>query len=127
VANVDAESAFDPMADSIEDITNVSAADVRPGMERARHAPAGDELAQGGDWYPVQRRMPVMVPPDERPETVYAGSHGSVSREASRGGGPMDLSAWLTGADDGLTPEVRGDVLARRQAPAQVRVIRDGE
>jgi hypothetical protein len=122
VANVDATSRFGPMGDSVEDIENVSAADVMPGMSRPRHAPEAD----GGGWWPLHRRIATLVPPDESATTVYANDHGSVMREVARhGGSPFDPTQWLTGADDGLTPEGRADALARRQAPPQVTVHGD--
>lgn len=50
VPDVDATSAFGPMGDSIEDISNVSAADVRPGMS----FPGTDPL---GMAWPVPRTL----------------------------------------------------------------------
>jgi hypothetical protein len=101
VPDVDAESRFDPMGDSIEDIENVSASDVRPGMEVARHAPDDDDLAQGCQSSPLRPRGAVLVAGDDEARTKY-GVQGALSREAARMyAGPMDPSAYLTGADDG--------------------------
>jgi hypothetical protein len=91
VPGVDAESRFDPMADSVEDITNISAADVPPGLEIPRYAPAADEIASGGPW-PLHRRIPVMVTPDDG-----GNAQGAITRAAARDSGPMDPSLALVG------------------------------
>jgi len=84
-----------------------------------------DDLARG--YGPVMHRRATLVPPDETASTVYAGhAQGALTRAAARSAGPMDPSGWLTGADDGLTPEARADAIARQQAPAQARRVSDG-
>jgi hypothetical protein len=44
VEDIDAESRFDPMADSVEDIDNVAGAPSSSTIEHPRHAPAADDL-----------------------------------------------------------------------------------
>lgn len=91
-------------------VTNTSSDDTLPGMEVRRHAPSADDLAQGGQQWPVHRRIPVMVAPDDSAGTIY-GSHrqSAWTREAARRqGGDTDPARWLLGADDGLPPDVRG-------------------
>jgi hypothetical protein len=117
VPNVDAESRFGPMADSIEDIKNVSADDVRPGMERPRYAPVADTLAGEGPTYgssPLGHRTARLVPPGDgttaiyaapRPETrlrdIKTGADGRALPEALR-----YLLGSLDGSDSG--PQPRG-------------------
>jgi hypothetical protein len=102
IPDVDAESRFDPMGDSIEDIENVSADDVRPGMVRPRYAPEADDLAQGGRIYPLHTRRPELVPPQDRLSTLYGNVQGAWLRDAVCNSGPadpMDPTAYLTGAE----------------------------
>lgn len=104
VANVDAESKFGPMGNSIEDIKNVSADDVRPGMEIPRYAPAGDDLAQG-DAYPPGVRTARMVPPVDGTSKVYAVPREATLRRAvttaEAGRALPDELQWLLGSLDG--------------------------
>lgn len=68
----------------------------------ARHAPAGDDLAQGGQQRPLQPRTATLVGDDveSRARTRY-GVQGSLGRLAARlHGKPDDPIAYLTGADD---------------------------
>jgi hypothetical protein len=120
-----ADSRFDVMREL--DIT-VQGADPRDLAYDSvpRYAPAADELAQG--YGPVMHRPAVLVPPEDTASTVYSGhTQGWVTRAAARAStDPMDATPWLTGADDGLSPEARAEVLARQQMPAQVRRIADG-
>ena len=63
-----------------------------------RHAPAADDLAQGGQASPLRARRPELVYPDD------AGSaQGAVMRSAARGSGPDagDPVRYLTGCIDG--------------------------
>jgi hypothetical protein len=88
-------------------IEDMSARDVRAGMERAKYGPSADELAQGDPW-PVHRRLAVMVSPDDDAATVYGNVQGALTREAARRqGGPFDPVTYLTGADDGPDRETR--------------------
>jgi hypothetical protein len=95
VEDVDAESRFDPMGDSIEDIGNVSGAPSPSTIERPRHAPPGDELAQGGQWSPLRARNPVLVHPDDESH------HNGILRTAVRRSGPvgMNPAAYLVGLE----------------------------
>jgi hypothetical protein len=79
---------------------NVSASDVRPGMEVPRHAPDADDLA--GRPYPgaLRPRGALLVQGDEEARTRY-GIQGALGREAARSNaGPMDPIRYITGADD---------------------------
>lgn len=98
VPDVNAESRFDPMADSIEDIEDVSATDVRPGMSAVRHAPEADQLAQGGQQTPVGIRQATLVHPDD------SSFHNAHLRSAARSAGPADPTPFLTGLDGPETP-----------------------
>ena len=119
VPGVDAGSRFNPMGNAIEDVDDVSAAEVMPGMSRPRYAPEAD----GGGWWPAHRmiaqRRPVLAHPDDR------GNHNEFLRTAARSSGAMDPSGYLTGMDDGLSPKQRADALARRTAPAHVTIHGD--
>jgi len=90
VPDLDAESKFDPMADSIEDIEDVSGAPSPSTIERPRYVPGAD-LAQGEQWSPLRARNPVLVHPDDE------GHHNAIMRTAARNAGPMDSSPFLTG------------------------------
>lgn len=49
------------MSDSIEQIENISAADVRPDMEVPRYAPSADLVAQGGESSPLHPRTARLI------------------------------------------------------------------
>lgn len=97
VPDVDATSEFDPMGDSIEDIQNVSAADVAPGMETTRHVPEADGIGQGDARPPGIRRATLVHPDDSR-------HHNGVLRTAARDSSACDPSPYLTGLDGPETP-----------------------
>ena len=116
VPGVDAGSRFNPMGNAIEDVDDVSAAEVMPGMSRPRYAP---DRTHGGQQRLVAHRAPVLAHPDDR------GNHNEFLRTAARSSGAMDPTAYLTGANAGLSPEQRADALARRAAPPQVTIHGD--
>jgi hypothetical protein len=122
VLGVDAESEFGPMADSIEDVANISAAGVRPGYEVKRHAPVSDDYpSYGGRHTPIEHRQAVMVHSDDQ------GHHNEFLRTAARSSGPMDPSGYLTGVDHGLDPEQRAEVIARQQDARSASAERLGD
>jgi hypothetical protein len=102
VKDVDAESRFGPVADAIEDITNVSGAPSSSTIEHPRHAPAADDLAQGGQSSPLRARRAEMVPAGDAAHEIY-GTQGAVLRAAARGSGAGagDPVRYLTGCIDG--------------------------
>lgn len=65
-----------------------------------RHAPAADDLAQGGQASPLRARRPDLVHPDDAAHEIY-GTQGAVLRAAARGSGPGDFVRYLTGCIDG--------------------------
>jgi hypothetical protein len=80
----------------------------------ARYAPAGDDLAQGGQGSPLRARRPTMVDPDDE------GYHNGIMRAAARGAATDDPTAWLVGleshgvatgvtAEDGTSVTTYGD------------------
>jgi len=91
VPDVDAESRFGPMGDSIEDIGNVSSAPSPNTIERPRHAPAGDMLAGPSYPGPLRARNAELVHPDDE------GHFNAVLRTAARDSGPLDPTPYLTG------------------------------
>jgi hypothetical protein len=107
VPDVDAESRFDPMGDSIEDIGNVSGAPSANTIDHPRHAPAADTLAGTGPSYGASRlraRRPGMVPAEDAAHETSS-RQGAVLRAAARGSGPdagdLDPVRYLTGCIDG--------------------------
>lgn len=92
------DSRFPTVAREGIDVENVSGAPSQYTIEERRHAPSGDELAQGGDTHPPGIRRQVMVRPDD-----MAHFNGAL-RSASRDAGPMDPSAYLTGVETQQTP-----------------------
>jgi hypothetical protein len=72
-------------------------ADLAYGTER-RHAPAADDLAQGGQSSPLRARRPEMVPAEDAAHETSS-RQGAVLRAAARGSGPMDPTSYLTGAE----------------------------
>ena len=106
VATVDAESRFDPMADSIEDISNVSGAPSPNTIEHPRHAPDADTLAGYGPSYGDARlraRHPEMVHPDEQSSDPRE-ARNAILRSAARDSGPMDPSYGLVSGFGAETP-----------------------
>ena len=76
-------------------------ADLAYATER-RHAPAADDLAQGGQSSPLRARRPEMVPEDDAAHGTSR-TQGAVLRAAARGSGPDagDPVRYLTGCIDG--------------------------
>jgi len=83
VPDVDAESRFDLMGDDIpfEDVAGQSSANT---LNQPRYAPAGDELAQGGEGSRLRARRPELVSEQDADHTLY-GRQGAVLRAAARG------------------------------------------
>jgi hypothetical protein len=111
---------FTKMGNSIEDIENVSASDVRPGMEVPRHALAGDTLA--GPPYPgaLQPRFARMTPGGSE-RMVYAIPHpGTLSgQHTAEAGRPVaDELTYLVGDVDASAP---GEVAATQRYGVQGR------
>lgn len=104
------------------DVSNTSADDTVPGMERPRYAPAGDDLAQGGQHWPAMYRIPVLVAEEDDAFTTYGNRQGSTLRAAARrqGGGDMNPVATLTGADIGLNRGTRARI--RPDVPGHARL-----
>lgn len=104
VPGVDAESRFDPMGDSIEDVDNVSGAASPSTIDHARYAPEADDLAQGGSRSPLRARNAELVPQEQDEAlTRYGNRQGAVSRAAARRSAARwdDPTPWLTGASHG--------------------------
>jgi len=80
----DLRGRFAKMGDSIEDIDNVSASDVRPGMEVARYAPAGDTLAGPPYPGPLQPRTATLTEGGSD-RMVYATPHAETLSGAHTG------------------------------------------
>lgn len=98
VPEVDAESRFDPMGDSIEDIGNVSGAPSPNTIDRPRYAPDADDLAQGGQQRRLEPRTAVLAG-DETAQERY-GVQGAAGRAAARMASmPGDFLRFITGAD----------------------------
>jgi len=95
VPDVDAESRFDPVADSIEDIGNVSGAPSASTIDRPRYAPAANELAQGGESR-LRPRHPVLIDADEQARTLY-GVQGGRLRDAARVSGLAGMAGHVLG------------------------------
>jgi hypothetical protein len=138
VPDVDAESRFDPVADSIEDIDNISGAPSASTIDRPRYAPQADDLAQFDARSPLRARNLTLVHPDDE------GHHNAVMRTAARSAGPMDSTAFLTGLAgfpasptgiQGSRVEVHGDHnplspvrsqdIAPGRPPGRVRTVTD--
>ena len=83
------------------EIQGTDPADLAYAAER-RHAPAADDLAQGGQSSPLRPRNPELVSDEDADHTVY-GVQGAVLRSAARGSGPDagDPVRYLTGCIDG--------------------------
>ena len=118
----DVRGRFQKMGDSIEDIRNASAADVRPGMVVPRYGPTGDGVAGASYPGPLQPRAAVMTGEPGRPwaqqaryimgdvdatapgevaATARYGIQGRWGREAARRStDPMSPVKHLTGASD---------------------------
>ena len=117
----DVRGRFQKIDDSIEDVRNVSASDVRPGMVVPRYGPTGDGVAGASYPGPLQPRAAVMTgesgrlgaqqaryilgdvgesAPGEVAATARYGVQGRWGREAARRStDPMDPSRHLTGAE----------------------------
>jgi hypothetical protein len=121
VTNVDAESRFDPMADSIEDINDVSAAPSPSTAARPRHAPQADRPALYGPV--MQHRQPVMIHAAEMSDDPREARNAAL-RSAARGGGPMDPTYELVSGFGAESPEQRAEFIERR---AQAQGVRDGD
>lgn len=107
VEDIDAESRFDPVGDSAEDISNVSGAPSASTIDHPRHAPAADTLAGTGPSYgasPLRARNPELVPAEDAAHETSS-TQGAVLRAAARGSGPdagdLDPVRYLTGCIDG--------------------------
>ena len=101
VPDVDATSEFGPMGDDIpfEDVSGAPAAST---VERPRHAPAADELAQGGSPR-LHPRHPTLVSMDERAATQY-GVQGALTRDAARLHGLTGVIGHALGIDPPAAP-----------------------
>ena len=103
VPDVDVESRFDPMADAIEDIEDVSG-EASPGtVEQPSYAPAADDLAQGGQRSPLRARRPEMVSAQDADHTVY-GRQGAVTRAAVRFHGIDGMLGHVLGVEPATAP-----------------------
>ena len=110
------------MGDSIENITNVSGVPTANTIDRPRYAPAGDDLAQGGQW-PLHDRHPVLVVLDERAATQY-GVQGGRLRDAARLSGISEAIGHVLGVDD--TAGSPGGVRAVTDDGLDPEPVRDG-
>jgi hypothetical protein len=104
VPDVDAESKFDPMGDDIP-FYDASGAPSANTIDRARYAPAGDELAQGGQRSRLRARNPEMVDRADTDHTIY-GRQGAVLRTAARSslGHWDDPTGYVVGLNEPGTP-----------------------
>lgn len=62
------------------------------------HAPDADDLAQGGDRFPVRARHPELVAADEHARTAY-GAQGAILRDAGRRAGLDGMLAHVVGLE----------------------------
>ena len=92
------EGKFETYADDLPvGIQGADSADLAYATER-RHAPAADDLAQGGQSSPLRARNPELVPAGDADHTVY-GVQGAFLRAAARGSRPDDPTSYLVGRE----------------------------
>lgn len=102
VQDVDAESRFDPVGDSIEDIRDVSGAPSPNTIEQPSFAPEADTLAGAGPNLGDASRGRPPVTVDSREEiSDYGSAQGARTRAAARQAGLGGNTAWIMGLDQG--------------------------
>jgi len=101
VPDIDVTSRFDPVADAIEDVRNVSGAPSPSTIEHPRHAPDADDLAQGGQQRPLRPRTQTVIDAsrDNTTEWHALPRPATIAPETmtSAGRAPADEERYLVG------------------------------